>query len=286
VAADSRRYREHYEKFGFSRTQRQAISWVNPGSTVLEVGCASGYIGRALIEEKACQVTGLELDPEAAREARANHLDVRQGSLEDPAFLASIHDRYDFVLATDVLEHLREPARVLNEFKRWLKPGGLAIISVPNIATWRIRYQLFFRGDFRYQETGILDRTHLHFFTWETLHELLAEQSWTIRGTMVERWELPVARKVLVELPRSLGKLLSRERAGHGVMRKLQRLLQHWAHDLQCGGERAVERVARRWPNLCASHIALLMSAAPAAVTSPVAGVQPLDREPSASAHG
>lgn len=285
MAADSRRYREHYEKFGFSRTQRQAISWVNPGSTVLEVGCASGYIGRALIEEKACRVTGLELDPEAAREARANQLDVRQGSLEDPAFLASINDRYDFVLATDVLEHLREPARVLSEFKRWLKPGGLAIISVPNIATWRIRYQLFFRGDFRYQETGILDRTHLHFFTWETLHELLAEQRWTIRSTMVERWELPVARKVLVELPRSLGKL-SRERSGHGVMRRMQRPLQRWAHDLQCGGERVVERVARRWPNLCASHIALLLSVAPAAAASAVAGVPPLDREPTASAHG
>jgi len=283
MASDSRRYREHHDKFGFSRTQRQAIAWVLPGSTVLEVGCASGYIGRALIEEKACRVTGLELDPEAAREARANHLDVRQGSLEDPGFLASINDQYDFVLATDVLEHLREPARVLSEFKRWLKPGGLAIISVPNIATWRIRYQLFFRGDFRYQETGILDRTHLHFFTWETLHELLAEQKWTIRGTMVERWELPVARKLLVELPRSLGKL-STKPSWH-VMHRIQGPLQRWAHDLQCAGERAVERVGRRWPNLCASHIALLLSAAPSTAAQPVAGVQPLDREPIGSAH-
>jgi methionine biosynthesis protein MetW len=260
MAVDATRYREDYERYGFSATHKQVISWVSPGARVLELGCASGYIGRTLIKDKRCRVTGIEIDPAAAGEARHNGLALVEGSLEDPAFRASLTERFDFVLATDVLEHLRDPAPVLNDMKRWLLPHGRAIISVPNIATWRIRHQLFFRGDFEYQETGILDRTHLHFFTWRTLHKLLAAQQWSILETMVEEWELPVGRSVLVDGPRSARVYVQGLGTGRStIARAIHSVLDGCALTLERSGRHLVDKLGRRWPNLCASHIALLL---------------------------
>src|SRR5258706_2406171 len=110
MAEDATRYRESIETHGLSRTHRQVISWVAPASTVLELGCASGYIGRILIRDKECRVTGVEFDGRAAAEARADGLSVVLGSLEDDDVRHSITGRFDFVLSCDVLEHLREPA--------------------------------------------------------------------------------------------------------------------------------------------------------------------------------
>src|SRR4051812_39989270 len=98
MASDATRYREAIETFGLSETHRKVIAWVPPGSSVLEVGCASGYIGKVLIDTKGCRVTGIEVDPNAAREARGNGLTVIEGSLEDPQFRASLNERFDFVL--------------------------------------------------------------------------------------------------------------------------------------------------------------------------------------------
>ena len=87
-------------------------------------GLRIGIRRKILIETKGCRVTGIEVDPHAAREARGNGLTVVEGSLEDPQFGASVNERFDFVLATDVLEHMRDPAVVLDDFKRWLSPAG------------------------------------------------------------------------------------------------------------------------------------------------------------------
>jgi methionine biosynthesis protein MetW len=259
MSAGSTRYRADFQANGFSGTHKKAISWVAPGSRVLEVGCSSGYLGRALID-KGCHVTGLEIDPEAAREARENGLIVKEGSVEDASFRASIAERYDFVLATDVLEHLREPAPVLENFKRWLGPGGQAIISVPNIASWSMREQLFFRGDFEYQETGILDRTHVHFFTWETLHKLLDRQEWTIAETMVAEWQLPVLSTALVKWPGNVRAFWDKKRAqSDGVVASVQGGMSFLARRLQRGGSLAISALGKNWPNLSASHIAMLL---------------------------
>jgi methionine biosynthesis protein MetW len=258
MASDATRYRENVEQAGLSKTHRQVISWIAPGSRVLELGCASGYIGRILMQEKGCKVTGVEFDPRAATEARAAGLTVIEGSLEDPEFRASIVGKFDFVTASDVLEHLRDPAPVLNDFKRWLAPDGHAIISVPNVATWEIRSQLFFRGDFEYKETGIMDRTHVHFFTWDTLHQLVSAQEWTILGTAVEKWDVPVAYGVFISAPRDVRKFL--ERLGPGWGGRAMRAMFHGAASgLERGGTKVVEGIAKKWPNLCAWNVALLL---------------------------
>jgi SAM-dependent methyltransferase len=226
---------------------------------VLEIGCASGYVGKILIDDKGCKVTGIELDPNAAREARGNGLTVLEGSVEDPGFRASLADRYDFVLATDVLEHLRDPASVLDDFKRWLSPEGRAIIAVPNVATWQIRNQLFFRGDFEYQETGILDRTHLHFFTWFTLHKLVCAQGWSVVDTMNE-WSLPFGRGVLLDAPKDarvyFEKLATKGPSGRFANASLGAVFSQ----LEKAGQAVAHGIFRRWPNACAAHIALMLA--------------------------
>jgi methionine biosynthesis protein MetW len=236
MASDATRYDEIVREHGLSSTHRQTIAWVPQGASVLELGCSSGFIGSILIEKKGCRVTGVEVDAAAAAEARERGLKVVEGSLEEPAFRESIGERHDIVIAADVLEHLSDPAPTLEHCKRWLKPDGRVILSVPNVATWSMRAQLFFRGDFEYQETGLLDRTHLRFFTWETLHDFVLGQGWQIEAVMVDSWELPFTQKLFFDLPLRL-------KAGRVVA----------IH------QALAERVGQRFPNLCAKHIALLL---------------------------
>lgn len=249
----SQRYGAVVARHGLSPTHHQVIDWVPPGSRVLELGCSTGYIGRILIEEKGCTVVGVEVDPEAAAEARAQGLEVHVGSLEDPAFRDALGTGYDVVIAADVLEHLASPPPVLEHFKRWLVPGGRAIVAVPNLATWSMRARLFFRGDFEYEETGILDRTHLHHFTWETLHKLVASQGWAIEGTMVDGWEVPGAQTLLFELPVAV---MNRNPAPTQLRGKVARYVAARAFGL---GRRLSAPLVARWPNLTAPHVALLL---------------------------
>ncbi len=275
---DAIRYREAVERLGFSETHRHVVSWVTPQSRVLELGCASGYLGKILIETKGCRVTGVELDRDAAREARENGLDVIEGSLEDAQFRQTIRDRFDFVLATDVLEHLRDPAAVLENFKQWLAPHGRAIIAVPNVATWQIRSQLFFRGDFEYQETGILDRTHVHFFTWYTLRKLVSEQGWSVVDTM-EEWSLPFGGGIL-DAPKDVRLYLEKLTSGGWPGRLASAGLHGWAAGLEKAAERVANKIYRRWPNACAAHMALLL-AAPNGATGPFTAPSPRPSEQS-----
>lgn len=259
MAVDATRYRENVEQLGLSRSHKQVIAWITPGSRVLELGCASGYIGRILMQEKNCQVTGVEFDPKAAAEARNQGLAVIEGSLEDAAFRDSITGQFDFVMATDVLEHLRDPAPVLNDFKRWLVPDGQAIISVPNVATWEIRRQLFFRGDFEYQDLGILDRTHVHFFTWDTLHKLLAKQQWAIQQTMTEKWDLPILYGLLITVPRKVRRLFERVRRWGWLGNILGAPFHFVASAFERMGNKIVEGLGKLWPNLSAWNMTMLL---------------------------
>lgn len=261
MASDARRYGVEFEKLGGSLAHRQMLDWVPEGSRVLELGCSSGYMGAILTHQKGCTVTGVELDPAAAADARGRGLEVIEGSLEDAALRARIPGRYDVVMAADVLEHLREPALVLAEMQRWLAPDGLAIVSVPNIANWTIRRQLFFRGDFEYQETGILDRTHLRFFTWHTLQALLAEQRWQVRDSFVGIWDIPLGKSVLLSWPRgldsSVGKLASLPTVPG---RALYRGLRACSRGLARAGENLARGIYQRWPNLCAKQMVFLLA--------------------------
>jgi methionine biosynthesis protein MetW len=253
------RYREIFDR-GMSATQKQTIDWVPQGARVLELGCSSGYIGQLLQEEKGCQVTGVEIDEAAAVEARGRGLDVRVGSLESKAFRDSIQGPFDVVLANDVLEHLLDPEPVLAQMRRWLTPLGSAVISTPNVASWLIRSKLFFGGDFRYEETGVMDRTHVHFFTWETFHEMLERQRFEVLERTYESYELPFTMHLAwwwpeakrIELESTLeSKPLPARLASRVAVKLLYKII--------VPRQRVGFALARRFPNLCSPHIAVLV---------------------------
>lgn len=140
------------------------------GARVLDVGCGSGSLGQILSEQCGANVVGIEPDPIRAGQARARGLEVYATELTE--VLATEIGRFDVVLFTDVLEHLSNPHAELTKARTILKPTGAVILSVPNVAHWSVRLDIL-RGRFRYQPWGIMDATHLRWFTLETIKSLL-----------------------------------------------------------------------------------------------------------------
>ena len=149
-----------------------AVSSGTPGLSILEVGCSSGYLGASL-EAKGHRVTGIEPDPVAADAAARVLHSVWRGGLE--AFLEAHPDaRFDVLLLGDVLEHMVDPVATLRRALAHLAPGGSVAISLPNVAHGAVRAMLL-EGRFDYADRGLLDRTHLHFFTRRGIARFLAE---------------------------------------------------------------------------------------------------------------
>ncbi len=259
-AVNAERYGEIFRQ-GMSATQRQTLAWVPPGSRVLELGCATGYMSALLRDEKRCQVTGVEVDADAARRAHALGLTVLVGSLDDPSFLGSLEGEFDVVIASDVLEHLVEPERALAHVRSLLAPGGRMVLSTPNIAAWQIRSKLFFGGQFRYEEHGIMDRTHVHFFTWETFHELLARQRLEVLDRVHETVDIPFGMRLLIDWPlATVRRIEGRLPDERGLARWLDRKVLDKVLDVVRLRERWEPVLAERWPNLCLPHIAVLVA--------------------------
>lgn len=141
---------------------------------VLDVGCAHGYLAEVL-HAQGCRVIGIERDPDDAERARAHCEQVIVADVETPTWVDQLTARsFDVVVFSDVLEHLRDPASVLRRVRTLLVPdSGFLVASVPNVAHASVRLELLL-GSFRPEPLGILDATHLHFFTRDTLHDLLA----------------------------------------------------------------------------------------------------------------
>lgn len=141
---------------------------------VLDVGCAEGDLARVLTERGAV-VSGVEGDPAAAEVARPTLDRLLIGDLDRVDLLAEFGaGSFDAVILGDVLEHLVNPGGVLRQARDLLSEDGRVIISLPNVAHAAVRLSLLL-GRWRYRELGLLDRTHLRFFTRETLEELLGD---------------------------------------------------------------------------------------------------------------
>ena len=139
---------------------------------VLDVGCATGYLAGAL-REQGCRVWGVEVDAEAARVAAEVCEQVVVGDLAHLDLDEALGGRrFDVVVLGDVLEHLLDPLPVLRASRGLLAPGGSVCISVPNVAHGAVRLSLL-AGRWEYRPLGLLDDTHVRFFTREGLDRLL-----------------------------------------------------------------------------------------------------------------
>jgi len=141
---------------------------IAPNSRVLDVGCGTGVITDTIRRQKSASIIGIEPDAERVQRAVARGLDVHLGALS-PDFIRQ-HGPFDYIVFADVLEHLPNPAEIVAMARGGLKPGGSVVASIPNVAHWFVRTDLL-RGRFDYQDCGIMDATHLRWFTRRTVRE-------------------------------------------------------------------------------------------------------------------
>lgn len=142
----------------------------------LDVGAAQGFMGQ-LLQGRGLLIDAVEPNPHWAEHARPFYRNVHPCTVEE----AKLADRYDAIVCADVLEHTMNPADVLRQLRAVATDDALFIISVPNVAHLAVRLMLL-AGYFPKMERGILDRTHLHFFTRDTAQSLLESA-----GLKVER---------------------------------------------------------------------------------------------------
>lgn len=168
---------------------KKMLRLVGEGKRVIDFGCATGYFSQ-LLTKKGCTVTGVEINPEAAKFAEQYCEQVIVADLDFVSVTAILPKQaFDVAVFGDVLEHLRNPWKVVSEIRQLLKPEGYVVASIPNIAHGAIRLALL-QGRFDYMDLGLLDNTHLRFFTRKSVEELFEGAGYFVET--IERTKLPV----------------------------------------------------------------------------------------------
>lgn len=159
----------------FNNTMSIFVGNIKADSVVLEFGPASGRLTKYLKENKNCTVYIVEIDEEAGKIAAQYAKDYIIGDILDYEWVRKFHDiKFDYILFADVLEHLRDPKTVLEQAGKLLAEDGRICLSVPNIAHNSVIIDLL-NNQFNYTSTGLLDNTHVHFFTQDSLNGLIKE---------------------------------------------------------------------------------------------------------------
>lgn len=147
---------------------------------ILDVGCGAGNFGAYLLQSgHAKDVVGIELIQAAADEAstKLNQVycaDLNRSRVADLLQTPTECMPFDYIVCADVLEHLVDPWQVLRDLSCYLAPGGKIIASIPNVRHWTVWLPLIVKGRWDYLDEGIMDRTHLRFFTKATILDLFA----------------------------------------------------------------------------------------------------------------
>ena len=156
-----------------SRSHVKIINRISSGATILEFGPAHGAMTKYMQEELGCQVYIVEIDESYFSKAMAFSIDGVCGNASDLAWVDKFIDvKFDYVIFADVLEHLYDPKAVLENAAKLLKDNGSILLSVPNIAHSSVIIDLI-QNKFQYRKDGILDNTHIRFFTYNSLLKLI-----------------------------------------------------------------------------------------------------------------
>lgn len=149
------------------------------GARVLDVGCGTGSLAVLLRDRLGVEVVGVEPHEERAR--RANERGIRTVTGVFSEALVAAHGQFDVVVVADVLEHLSDPAALLRALRAALRPGGRVLASVPNVAHWSVRRNLLL-GRFDYEQWGIMDATHLRWFTSDSVRRLFEGAGYEVQS--------------------------------------------------------------------------------------------------------
>ena len=166
---------EQQINFDFANTMSIIVPLIKAGSTVLEFGPASGRLTKYLKEEKQCKMYIVEIDEEAGAVASQYAEEAIIGDILNYEWEEKFKDiSFDYILFVDVLEHLTQSKDVLDKCKCLLKDTGKIIISIPNIAHNSVIIDLM-KNKFEYQQTGLLDCTHVKFWSFESMKQMLSD---------------------------------------------------------------------------------------------------------------
>jgi 2-polyprenyl-3-methyl-5-hydroxy-6-metoxy-1,4-benzoquinol methylase len=171
-----------------NNSQTQLITLVGRDKKVLDVGCAAGDTA-AVMTMRGCQVSGVDIDAEAAEPAREVLDELVIANIDlSPLSNHFKPQSFDAIIFGDVLEHLVDPWAALRDCHVLLRPGGRVIVSIPNVAHASVRLALL-TGRWDYTDKGLLDRTHLRFFTEESVVDLLESSGYAVdelRSTVLD----------------------------------------------------------------------------------------------------
>jgi len=174
-------YNEKIKSYSLGLSEKhihqKIIGLVGKNQIILDVGCASGYLGPE-IKKKGNKIFGVEISEKGKEEASKIFDEVILGNIEE-IDLPYPEDYFDLIICADILEHLFDPKNVIMKLKKYLKDNGNLIVSLPNIANWWVRKELFF-GRFEYQTIGLLDSGHIRFFTYESAKKMFKECGYKI----------------------------------------------------------------------------------------------------------
>jgi len=192
---------------------------LDPGTTlrVLDVGAATGYIGLAIRDARPAFLAGVEPDAEARAALRYDRVHESLDAVPEG-------ERFGLALLLDVIEHVQRPRELLEQTAACLEPGGVLLVSVPNVAHWSVRFALLF-GRFEYAASGTLDRTHVFFFTRRSFLRTLREAGLEVESESFAVAPAELALPWLVRVP------------GWGLFRHVRRA------------------AAWLWPGLCAYQL-------------------------------
>ncbi len=171
--------------------RRIFINWIKSESKVLDVGCAAGNFGFELKKEKNCQVWGIDYNPESIALAKKTNsyvkIDLTDLNQIDEEFINKYLNFFDYIVLGDVLEHLLNPDITIDKLKQTLNNTGRILISVPNIAHCSIKARLIL-NEFEYEEAGLMDSSHIHFFTYKSLAVFLNKHNLKIINYSYTTW--------------------------------------------------------------------------------------------------
>ena len=156
---------------------RERLLAMPAGLRLLDLGAAGGHMGRA-VRSRCAYLAGVEPDASLPASCREGYDDWRAA---DALSAGDWEAPFDAVVCADVLEHLPKPELLLARIRAWLKPGGTLFVSLPNVANVTVRAGLLL-GRFPYADRGILDRTHLRFYTRSTAKILIEKGGFRVRS--------------------------------------------------------------------------------------------------------
>jgi|WetSurMetagenome_2_1015567.scaffolds.fasta_scaffold151043_1 2-polyprenyl-3-methyl-5-hydroxy-6-metoxy-1,4-benzoquinol methylase len=165
----------------YSQARPEIASIVpNDIKTILDIGCGEGRFLQLIKEKTGAESWGIEQEDQIAKQAKFNADNILTGRVED--CFSGLPDAYfDCIVFNDVLEHLNDPAGILRSMTRYLSKNGMIIASIPNVRYFYNLIELLVQKDWKYKESGVLDSTHLRFFTKKSILRLFIETGYEVK---------------------------------------------------------------------------------------------------------